>query len=89
MEQVLLEPVEKMENSAQICQGMDQRETPWQRQLPASEIITTQLGAKWLERPVCKSRPGNSGRQHIEHKSAELTTDWAALTRAWPAVQGD
>lgn len=34
MEQVLLESVEKMENSAQICQEMDQHGTRWQRQMP-------------------------------------------------------
>lgn len=43
------------------------------RQKPSSvsKLKRCSLGASWLGRPVCKSKPGGSGRQHIEHGAAK------------------
>lgn len=80
MEQVLLESM-KEKKIIWITQhrftkeyiNMNLLESP-QRQIvrPAPEIQQYSLGPSWPERPTCKSRPGGSGGQHVEHELAEL-----------------
>lgn len=62
---------------------------------PAPEIQQYNLGASWLERPVCTSRELGvlvDNKLNMSQTSSlqwgRLTPDWAALTRTWPATQG-
>lgn len=49
---------------------------------PSPEIQQYSLGPSWQERPICKSRPGGSGGQHVEHELTKLL----AVRRAPPRL---